>query len=415
QEAMLKWLGPPVSFAPQRPEHCLDLGEWWLWRSCVAAPGATTREPVGESFPNLAQGFVAAKARESNDFTEYDGYVPEAGQDHDSKEQIFSPTQLETLARCPQEYFFKHILKIYPPEIYQYEPNRWLDPLDKGSLLHAVYCEFMAELLKENKLPEYQRDWQALNKILERHLAREAARTPPPNPEVFRRECKELRRTATVFLREEEDFCKESTPTCLEASIGMPSQGEGGFLDSETPVEIKLPGGTSIRVKGRIDRLDCKPESKGMNFAIWDYKSGSSRKFEINPPFNEGRVVQNALYFAMVQARLREAAKTGAMVDSFGYVFHSVREGGKRLTWNAAELAGGMEVVKNLCDLLAAGCFPASNTQDDLRSYDYPELFSDAQTLARQMQAKLDNPGNPALEPLRKLRGLAVEGEADAK
>ncbi len=86
----------------------------------------------------------------------------------------------------------------------------------------------------------------------------------------------------------------------------MKTAGSGTQLDTDEPVEIKLPDGGSLRVRGRIDRIDQVAGPEPNVFAIWDYKTGGTWKYTQEPrPFWAGRVVQHALYTLVMNARLK--------------------------------------------------------------------------------------------------------------
>ena len=413
QDAMTRWVGAPASFAPVGDKRCLDSGEWWLWRLCS---GRRVRDPlkaVGDGFPHLGRGLKAQAARASNRFTEYDGYVPEAGQDGDPARPdgpVMSASRLETLGTCPMEYFFKYVLGVEPPEEIEIDPNVWLDPMQRGSLLHDVFCEFMTRLREAGRLPELRRDAKLMDEILDRSIRAAAKEIQAPNREVFDRQTRELRQTARVFLQEEEVFCKSSRPLCFEASIGMPPHGKGTLLDSRDPVSVPLPGGKAIRARGRIDRVDEDPESSGRRFTLWDYKTGSAYGYDRSDPFRAGRRVQAWLYLALAEARLKKEVGPEAKVTSFGYFFPRIDMHGERRQWSADKLAHGAQVIERLCEMVARGCFPFTDSPDDVTYSDYAAAFGDTQAAAEAVARKLVNLRNEALAPFRELRGFEGEG-----
>jgi len=417
-EDLRRRLRHPVSFAPSEPERCADPVEWWLWRTCSRETILDPEEVLSENFPGLGRGFEARRARESDCFTEYDGYVPEAGIDHDPFKPdgtVLSANRLERLGACPMEYFFKYVLKIEPPEEHGIDPGVWLDPLQKGTLLHEVFREFMSRLHNRERPPAFHKDLNEIQEILEKEIARWKEEQPPPNPDVFQQETRLLKQTCRIFLREEEIFCRESRPLYFEASMGLPSEGDGTDLDTGDPVEVVIPGGKTVRVRGRIDRVDEELGSQGKRFSIWDYKTGGSWKYTVGQsrqrqdPFDQGRVVQNALYLAMVESRLRQVLSPESRVARFGYFFPGIREHGERVQWEAGELAHGMYVLERLCALLAAGCFPFTDKPGDVRFSDFAAAFGDPEQTAGTVARKLANPDNEMLAPLQELRGYEEE------
>jgi ATP-dependent helicase/nuclease subunit B len=207
-----------------------------------------------------------------------------------------------------------------------------------------------------------------------------------------------------IFLQEEALLCQTCTPLCCEAAIGMFQDSEATPLDTEEPVSFRLPHGKSIRVRGRIDRIDELAHAKAKVFKIWDYKTGSAWGYDRNDPFLQGRRVQAALYCALVQERLRQTHSKNASVEAFGYFFPSVREHGERIVWAADQLAAGRDIIAALVEMLRTGCFPFTNKPDDVRFSDYGLLYGNAEEAADATQLKLSNFGNAVLAPFRNLR-----------
>lgn len=407
QDDLLAWLPDPASFAPREPGQCLDTAEWWLWRLCGDPAVEDPEGAVARAFPHLGRGLAARRARESDLFTAYDGCVPEAAADHDPARPggpVLSASRLETLGRCPLEYFFRYVLGIKPPQEHLHDPSRWLEPAERGSLLHAVFKAFHVRLRDEGRLPVLEEDRGMLQEILEREMGAWARRKPPPNREAYEREAEDLRRTARIFLQEEEEHCRGRRPLHFEVAVGPGAHGEGDPMDSPEPVEIALPDGRTIRTRGVIDRIDEVGEPGSLRFTVCDYKTGRNYDYDRKDPFRQGRCMQNLIYTLQAESLL-SASYPGAAVESFQYFFPSAREHGERIEWSAGALAGGMDILNTLCDLLARGCFPFTDNESDVRMSDYRAAFGDAGGAAAAMRAKLSNPANASLAPFRKLRG----------
>ena len=171
QEDFFKWMPAAVSFAPATEDCCLNPTEWWLWRLCAGDEVRDAERLVGKSFPHLVRGKQSAQQRESEEFTEFDGHVPAAGKDLDPtapKGPVMSSGRLESIGRCPRLFFFQRGLGIEPPDELEIEPDRWLDPLAYGSLLHSVFEKFVRELVEAKRQPKYPEDMGQLNAILGR-------------------------------------------------------------------------------------------------------------------------------------------------------------------------------------------------------------------------------------------------------
>ncbi|MBN1289126.1 MAG: PD-(D/E)XK nuclease family protein [Actinobacteria bacterium] len=400
-----KWLGDPVSFAPGLQEECLGVADYWLYLICLDAVISEPENLIASVYPHLRRGFTARDARAGNRFTEYDGNVPEAGADAcitGENGKPVSPTRLETLGRCPMDYFFKHVLEVKVPEVYEHDPTRWLGPLETGSLLHEVFREFMEMLIDEGRPPEFDRDLPRLNYILGSAIDGLKSRKPPQRTDVFDREVRDLERACTIFLREEVEYCRRSTPRWCEASIGLRADAEGTGLDTEQPVSIELPGGAVINVHGQIDRID-ELSGTGGGYAVFDYKTGSDYNYDESDPHRSGRLIQNALYMELAERRLREI-DPDARAELFGYFFPGTRAHGERYEWTRAELKDGLRYVELLCEMLTKGCFIPSDEENDMSFSDYKEAFGDTAEASENTKRKMKNPDNEALEPFRKLR-----------
>ena len=412
QDDLLRKLEIPESFVPRRPEKCLNEMEWWTKRLCGDAPVANAEEAVFAAYPHLGLGRKARLAREGERFTEYDGYVPAAGAELDPARPdgpVLSASRLQTLAKCPLEYFLAHVLGISPPEEYAPDPYRWLDASEKGKVLHAVFRDFHRRLMEEGRTPCLESDWETLRGMVEERLARWERLNPAPNPETARVEREDMLRCARIFLAEEEGYCRSNRPLYLELAVGMASLGAGNPVDSPVPACVKLPGGKRIRVRGRIDRVDEIGEHGSKVFSILDYKISSASGYDIADPFKGGRRVQHYLYLVMAEQALA-SRHPGGRVVSFQYFFPSTREQGERLSWDADSLREGPRFLACLSEMLATGCFPFTDSEEDVAFSDYLPAFGDVKAAAARSRARLEKPGDDALAAFRRLRGYTSEG-----
>jgi ATP-dependent helicase/nuclease subunit B len=417
QTDLFRWLPPAASFSPDRPEKALAESEWWLWRLSEPEAVSEPRSLIAACFPHLGRGYEAAAQRASDNFTIFDGWIPAPGSDIDPTAPDgpkVSASRLETLGRCPLAYFFQHVLKIELPEELEIDPDVWLDPLTQGSLLHELFERFLNELIGRGEVPQFNRDEGRLMQILDELLDRQRRLIPAPSEAVFRRQCRQLRSTARIFLREDEEFCRKSgnRPVFVEVSLGMKSDEHRTPLDTEEPVRVALPGGKHLSVRGRIDRVDRVGGATGNVFAIWDYKTGSSWKYHQERPFWEGRVVQHALYLELMKSHLRALRKhfPEARVERFSFFFPSERARGERIDYTPEQLAGGGAILERLAQIAGNGTFLATNCSDDCKYCDYQRICGDFKAVAAASGRKLENPTNTDLQPYRELR---TYGEAE--
>ena len=408
QGEMLSRLAPPASFAPPEQSQVINHSDWWLWRLCTESRPGNAGEIVHHAFPHLERGELAESMRSSTDFTLFDGLVAEAGKERDPTKKngpVMSVSALETIGRCPLAFFYKYVLQIEPPEEPSADPSLWLEAHQAGSLLHQVFYDFISSLLKQGVLPRDTPEQQKLLKsVLHRQIEKYKERYPPASESAFRNRYADLILTVRTFLAEETRYCTNRMPVWLEASIGMPQPGEPTALDTLQPETISLPGGDTIRVRARVDRVDRIGHAESGEYAVTDYKTGSSWRYSHGDPFRAGKIVQHAVYLELVVRRLKEALGKGARPAEFSFFFPGRRDRGLRLSWNLDQLEDGGRVVESLCRVASAGAFLATNDSEDCKFCLFKELCGDVEALATRSRMKLENSENKILEPMRSLR-----------
>ncbi len=244
--------------------------------------------------------------------------------------------------------------------------------------------------------------------LLEANIKKAESKTPTPSRHAKLTTRRELNQAVDIFLREEARLQHETPwrPTWLEASIGLAPETIGTTcgteLDSPEPVTITLPAGT-LRIRGRLDRIDTRADQPG-HIAIWDYKTGSAKKFK-SSIFAQGRILQHDLYARMAEAILPDAA-----VDEAGFYFTSWRGRGERIGYRPAEIrAEATAILSELYTLLTTGSFPATTDKSDCTFCDYKRICGDTARVAKLSKQRLADCDDPALDPLRTLRGLTQE------
>ena len=404
-ETFIQWLDPAETFSPQDSGVSLTPDDWWLWRLCGPETISKPEELVHAVFPNLAQGNHALSMRSSNEFTEFDGFVPEAG-------SLLSPTAengrpvsasaLETLAKCPFQFFMRYGLRVQAPDTIEINPTRWLEANETGTLLHDVFRDYMRGIRDESLLPDIERDKERIHTILDKYVNQWLDQCPPPTESVYRREFSDLQKAINTFLIDETERCKSScTPMYFEAALGMPSDGSGTPLDSREPVTLTLPSGNKMRARGQIDRIDQVGEEDAHAYEIWDYKTGGTSQFKQDDPFQQGRKIQNTLYMLMADQVLKASIDPKAQLHRFGYFFPSIKGKGERISWPKLELSDGITILDKLCALASNGAFPHSHESGDCYFCDHAEL-SDVEIDG--LKEKLDDESNRPLTPFRELR-----------
>ena len=402
-------IGSPASYAPLNPKDSINLTEWWISLMCGKQRALDPQIIVSFIYPDLKRGFLASRMRASSRFTVFDGFVPLSGKDlspYDLKlKNILSAKSLELLGNCPFNFFLSYVLGIEAPPDEQITFDRWLDAATKGTLLHSVFKEFMEEIAMAKDHLLFAKHSQRIHIILEKYIEYYKKIIHPFSEYAFKQDVSFLYKCTDIFLRREEYLCNRYRPEYFEVSVGMQSEGEGGRLDNIEPVVIQIADNKKILAKARLDRIDTIIDSGPQAFAIWDYKTGSSYRYKGDDPFRGGRIVQNIFYTLVAEYLLKKKVSPSATVRQFGYFFPNINEFGRRIYWNDKELEGGTEYLFMLCELMAAGCFPYTDCESDIKWSMYNDAVINPEEAISLVKIKLNRLDNKLLFNMRKLRG----------
>ncbi|HUG39723.1 MAG TPA: PD-(D/E)XK nuclease family protein [Longimicrobiales bacterium] len=355
-EDMAAALGQPASAIP-RAGNLDDADVWFsaLHRDGILRDGTAA---VRQAFPALAAGTDAMAALAGDQATPHHGKLrPRPGLDpRDSPDLILSASGLEDLGTCALRYFFKYVLRVRPPDDPEPDPDRWLDPLRRGSLLHAVF----ERTLREAR----ERGVRAGATEFEEHalgvLAAEAAmlrrEVPVPGEAVLAREMVVLREDVRSFVAMVEGV--DERWEALELRFG---------LADDPPAELRLKGGT-VRLRGAIDRVDRSPDG---GLVVVDYKTGSTTRHERSKGqglFHGGRRLQNVVYTAAAEAILQDR------VERMEYHFPTRAGRNEVIGYSRAETRRGLGLLSRLLDMVRAGRFLPTPQGDDCTFCDFQAI-----------------------------------------
>ena len=347
-EALDRHLGDPLSRIP-RGRVRLDREDVWLGALSRGGLLLNGEAAVRAYFPWLRAGLAAQAARRGDVPGPYHGLVaPRPGLDPRKDERvILSSSRLEALGTCPLRYFYAYVLGLKPPDDASVDPERWLDPLRRGSLLHAVYDRAVEEAQRAGLAPRDEAFQDRALAILGDEAETMRLDVPPPSRVVYERERADLAREVLSFV----GMLREDLPQWEASELRF------GFDGSEHPeVELPLPSGGVIRLRGAIDRLDALP-SGGLR--VVDYKTGAANRFSNITVWNRGRRLQHLIYTEAAERLL------GRPVDRMEYHFPTRKGKNERIGFPRSELQEGPALLDRMLDLVAAGRFlPTEQTRD---------------------------------------------------
>jgi hypothetical protein len=385
-------LGEPKSAVPEERQTALSSGGWWL-RSVVGTGDAGIKV-LGSVFTGVVHGRSAEVRRQSAEFTEFDGYVPIAGLALDpcAAETVYSVTELEKAAECPFRFFLKRGLGVRPVDDRERDKDIWLDPLTRGSELHDLYAALLRRTRDEGRRPN-KGDGTWLIALAQERLSKLNQEMPAATVEVCERESKDFLADIELFL-EAESVNSKSTPIAFEVSFGRPLDDDYEPLARSEPVEIDLGKGITLRIAGRIDRID---QVGTASFEVLDYKTGGFWRDGWRGLFNGGRRLQHALY-GLAAAELLKARYKNPKVTAGVYYFSSHKGRQERVTIPTPAKAAIAALLGDLRDSIIKGQFVRTSDQNDCKFCNY--VAACGGDVNRQAAGKVSD---PKLEAYRRL------------
>ncbi len=351
-------VSPPVCAVPvvSGAVALLDARDAWLAAIGEHRTLVDAHAVVRDAFPLLAAGLTAHEHAHHTSPTAFHGLVPAAGAALDplrAGARYLSPSGLETLGKCPLHWFYRYGLGLRPPEDPEFDADAWLDPLQRGDLLHMVFEAFVRLYLgrQEDILgDDAARD---ISVLAQDQIDRQRATEPPPSESVYESEAAELHRAARAFLQLERDALRRGDGArWAEVEYGF---GDGGSAS------YQLSTGERIPLRGRADRIDVHADD---TLRVVDYKTGRSNPYRADPKrgaFNGGRLLQPALYADAIGAVRQQR------VARFEYRFPTDRGGNAIVGFDAHELHAAREVITGLVAHVRTGTFVPTTDANDCK------------------------------------------------
>jgi RecB family exonuclease len=286
------------------------------------------------------------------------------------------------MAGCPYRHFLHRLLGLYPLDDIEYEPDTWLEANQFGTLMHDVLQRTMEEICERGEKPS-DAFLSRMREIVNEELEGWREEIPPPSETAYERRQSELLEACEIFLRVEEEACRRVTPKHFEFA----------FDDFALP----LGGGRSVKLRGRIDRIDH--DEAANEYHVWDYKSGSTFQFEGGGRLNCGTKIQHALYARAVEAKL------GGRVTRSGYFFPTAKGNGARLPRECTDVEL-KDALNHLFDTIATGWFPHAG-EEACKFCDFQDVCGSAKLAAERTNRKLvNNDADAAVQAWRRLQGV---------
>lgn len=339
--------------AVRSPERALDEVEFDIstGRQKLEEKEAEALLYLRELSPFFARGLLLESSRWGEKvFTGFEGVLSskEALQILQERYSIFektiSPTRLEVYACCPYQYLLKVMMGI--EALVEPEKQTTIHPLDRGTLVHSILWRFFTDLRKEKGSSFHlePKDLERLFKIAAKEFVEFERRGVTGYPMLWEVEKRSILDDLVNFFNEELNET-EFIPTYFEIRYGMkPLDFQESEISTEEPVPLTL-GGKTIRLKGRIDRIDLTRD--GQRARVTDYKTGKvSAKAN---DFQGGRTLQLPLYLYAARQLLGRLHK-GIEIESAEYYF---LKSGKPVPFAGSELQAKEATLQQILETIA--------------------------------------------------------------
>ncbi|HEY2941959.1 MAG TPA: PD-(D/E)XK nuclease family protein [Vicinamibacteria bacterium] len=349
-------------------EDALDASE--RDRIRVRRGGDEAAEAIAGGSPSFRGARRALKARWSNRLTAYDGLVaypaehPEAARfaaevrprlDPTSSDWPLSASRLATFAQCGFRYLLQHVIGL--DAVLEPEERRRLEPLERGSLFHAVAERFLRERRDKAELPvrDIPEMRRRLMEMADEALDSLVAGSPPRFTLLWERERSRFRDGLTSWLEREAGGAHRAVPAHFEVAFGLAREVGSAEPHMAEPLLVDLGDGRTLRVSGRIDRIDRRPDG---TLVLRDYKTGRAPRDD-GGLFRGGRQLQIPFY-VLAAARIFPGQP---VVEAFlDFV-----DGGRQVSFDPERVQGRefRELLRGLVDAIAEGSFVQEPTACD--------------------------------------------------
>lgn len=302
---------------PQSRDDAIDGTEWNLAaaQAAIAADRPRALSGVFARAPFFQRVARAEIARAASGFTAYDGRLGASSQTRLAlREWILSTRLVQMYAQCPFRFFLQTLLGV--EELDEPERVQSVTPLDRGTLVHGILQAFYARASQQGIVPLRAGSAAAARALMDEvtsDACEEFEREGLTGlPLLWQRQERDLRELLYAFVAREIERADAYTPTRFEYAFGI----------GDHVVTLALPGGETVRLRGRIDRVDYRADGRGR---VIDYKSGKMVP-EASPDQIDPETIQ--LPFYLHAMRMLEP---GCIWESAELHFVNVAAGFKRV------------------------------------------------------------------------------------
>ncbi len=236
------------------------------------------------------------------------------------KRMNFSPSALEKYIKCHFDYWCRYVLRLRPDE------KNVFSIADTGSLVHTLIEQFVKAVTDENgfnaKMAEEEAE-ELIVKLMELYI-RENIPEGDAKREQVAHSLSKLKHLTRLLAKNITDELKTSkfTPRFFELEINADKP------EAIAPLIFKLKDGTSVSIKGFVDRVDLWDDGDTTYVKVVDYKTGT-KEFKLDD-IEEGLNLQMLLYLFSICSAPENKSRLGCSgnLKEAGVVYLSSRISG---------------------------------------------------------------------------------------
>jgi ATP-dependent helicase/nuclease subunit B len=272
-----------------------------------------------------------------------------------SSDWPISASRLATFAQCGFRYLLQHVIGL--DAVLEPEERRRLEPLERGSLFHDVAERFLRERRDRGELPVRDRPEtrRRLMEMADEALASLVAGSPPRFTLLWERERARFRDGLARWLERESELADRATPAHFEVAFGLTREVGSNEPHQAEPLVVELGDGRMLRVSGRIDRIDRRPDGA---LVLRDYKTGRAPRDD-GGLFRGGRQLQIPFYVLAAARIFPDQPVVEAFLDFV--------DGGRQVSFDPERVRGHefQDLLRSLVDAIAEGAFVQEPTACD--------------------------------------------------
>ena len=314
--------------------------------------------------PHAARTAAIERLRETGLLSPYNGQVTDSAElewlaRRVGDEYVWSPTQLESYAKCPWAFFSGRLLGLALLE----DPDEDMDPVTRGIILHDALARFFSAASHEVGGPVFLRTadlkWAEplAARALDDAVAAARAHYWLGDPALAAAKREELSRILVGYLRWEAAQHEEMYDSKRKKAPGMVRTAPAEH-EVEIGEAVLDRNAVRVRYRGRIDRVEAGVDERcdardviaAVDYKTTEYSTPGSGKAVA---WDDGVVLQVPLYaHALVQIRHRRVARVEYRALKNPKVVHSLEL--LRMDRKTGTLEPDVEAVQRMNEALDA-------------------------------------------------------------